>query len=154
VLCGPPGTIKTQADFLQNEFGGRMERLKRIIIGETDYPYKIDLNVLERIQEEYGSVHEFERDLLGMEYSKDEAGNQLYDEDGEPLMYKKEPSIKAIRTVLPLMINEGMEIEAEEKGGIFTPAADQVILRECGVPFNLLAEIIHEEFRRCFATKK
>ncbi len=131
-----------------------MEKLKRIWIGETEYPFKIDLNVLEQIQEEYGSVHEFERDLLGLKYLKDGEGNQLYDEEGDPRMYKQEPSIKAIRTILPLMINEGLEIEAEEKGESFTPASDQTILRECRVPFNLLAEIIHEEFRRCFATKK
>lgn len=131
-----------------------MEKLKKIQIGETKYPFKIDLNVLEQIQEKYGSVHEFERDLLGLKYLKDKEGNQLYDEEGAPRMYKQEPSIKAIRTILPLMINEGLEIEAEEKGESFTPVSDQTILRECGVPFNLLAEIIHEEFRRCFATKK
>lgn len=134
--------------------GRKMEKLKRIVIGEAEYPFKIDLNVLEHIQEEYGSIHDFERDLLGLKFLKDGEGKQIYDEDGEPCMCRQEPSIKAIRIVLPLMINEGLEIEAEEKGETFTPVAEQTILRECGVPFNLLSEIIHEEFRRCFAAKK
>lgn len=131
-----------------------MEKLKRIQIGETDYPYKIDLNVLEQIQEAYGTVYEFERDLIGLDYLKDEEGKQLYDEEGYPRMYKKEPSIKAVRTVLPLMINEGLEIEAEEKGGTFSGVPDRMLLRECRISFERLAEMIHEEFKRCFATKK
>lgn len=131
-----------------------MEKLKRIIIAGSNYPYKIDLNVLEHIQEEYGSVHAFEMDILGLKFLKDEEGKQLYNEEGEPRMYKAEPSVKAIRTVLPIMINEGLEIEAEEKGEPFTPISEKMILRQCDMSFEILSDVIHEEFRRCFVTKK
>lgn len=131
-----------------------MEKLKRIIIGGVNYPFKIDLNVLEQIQQEYGTVNEFERDLLGLRVLTDENGDRIYDEEGNLRMYKAEPSIKAIKTVLPLMINEGMEIESEEKGGTFTPVSEKSLLRECRISFTTLSEIIHEEFRRCFETKK
>lgn len=131
-----------------------MERLKRMILGGINYPYKIDLNVLEYIQENYGSVNTFELDLIGARFLKDEEGRQLYDEDGEPRMYRAEPSIKAVKMVLPAMINEGLEIEAEETGEVFTPVSEQLLFRECDVSFEFLSKMIHEEFRRCFATKK
>ena len=38
-----------------------MEKLRRIILDGRTFPVKFDLNVLEQIQEEYGSVYEFER---------------------------------------------------------------------------------------------
>lgn len=57
-----------------------MEKMKRIMIGEKTYPFKIDLNVLEYIQEEYGTIHEFERELMGIHYKKDAGGNQIYDD--------------------------------------------------------------------------
>lgn len=131
-----------------------MEKLKRIIIGGINYPIKIDLNVLEYIQENYGSINEFERDLLGIKFLKDEEGRQLYDGEGEPCICRVEPSIKAIKIVLPVMINEGLEIEAEGKRESYHPVSEQTLLRECDISFEVLANIIHEEFKRCFATKK
>lgn len=122
-----------------------MERLKRIIMRGHSYPIKIDMNVLEAIQEKYGSINQFEWDILGLD---------IRQEDGEWKVYKTEPSVKAIKTVLPLMINEGMEIEAEETGKAFCPVTDKEIFRICDISFETLAILIHEEFKRCFATKK
>lgn len=130
-----------------------MEELKKIVIGNTECPYKIDLNVLEKIQNEYGSIHEFERDILGVGFLKDREGNQIY-EDGKPVAVLKEPSIRAIKTVLPAMINEGLEIEAEMKRTEFVPVSASKIIRECSIPYKTLGRIIHEEFKRCFSTKK
>lgn len=123
-----------------------MEKLKSIFVGSKKYPIKMDMNVLEAIQDSYGTIAKFERELLGLRYKKNE--------DGEWKLYKKEPSIKAIKTALPLMINEGLEIEAEERGTCFEPISDSLVFRECSIPFDILAGIIHEEFKRCFATKK
>ncbi len=130
-----------------------MEDLKKIIIGDTEMPIKIDLNVLEKIQDEYGSIHEFEKDILGIWYVTDEDGNQIY-EDGKPVIRMKEPSIKAIKVVLPAMINEGLEIEAEIKRTEFIPVKEREIIRQCSIPYKELGRIIHEEFKRCFSTKK
>lgn len=123
------------------------------MIGGQNLPLKIDLNVLEHIQNEYGTIYQFERDLLGLQFKKDEDGNQMY-KDGEPVMIRTEPSIKAIKTVLTAAINEGLAIEAGEENRSYEKVTDEFVIRECTIPYDVLGEILHEEFRRCFATKK
>ena len=131
-----------------------MEKLKRIRIGEKRYPYKIDLNVLEQIQEEYGSINKFERDILGYVFEKDREGNQIYTKEGKPLMRRTEPSVRAIKAVLPAAINEGLAIEADETGKEFEPVTEEQIFRECKIAYETLADMMHEEFTRCFVIKK
>lgn len=131
-----------------------MGELKKIIIKGKAYPIKIDLNVLQAIQEEYGSINEFERDLLGIKYQKDENGNQIYDEKGDPAIYLVEPSVRAISMVLPLMINEGLAVEAHRTGKELEQVEDSEILAECDISFEYLSELIHEEYSTCFVTKK
>ena len=131
-----------------------MGELKKIIIKGKTYPVKIDLNVLQVIQEEYGSINEFERDLLGIKYQKDEDGNQIYDEKGDPAIYFVEPSVRAISMVLPLMINEGLAVEAHRTGREPEQVENSEILAECDISYEYLAEIIHEEYSACFVTKK
>lgn len=131
-----------------------MEKLSRIMLGKKTFPIKIDLNVLETIQEEYGSVSEFERKILGLEAARDGDGRVIYGENGRPVMNSVEPSIRAIKTVLPLMVNEGIAIEAEETGGRCEPVSDQWVFANCHISFDLLADMIHQEFRRCFEIKK
>lgn len=131
-----------------------MEKLKRIMIAKKTYPMKCDLNVLEALQEEFGSVNEFERLLLGIRMKKDEEGRQLYTKDGEPQIYIVEPSIKAIKAALPLMINEGLAIEAAEKGGVAERVEDLDVIAGCDISFELLSRMIHEEYKKCFVTKK
>lgn len=122
-----------------------MEKLKRIMIGDKTYPFKIDLNVLEELQEQFGTVNEFERQLRGI--------RNMIGEDGKPMKYIGEPSIKAIKAVLPLAVNEGLAIEAELENREMEPVEEEII-RECTVPFTLLARMMLEEFKRCFETKK
>lgn len=131
-----------------------MEKLKRIMIAKKTYPMKCDLNVLEALQEEFGSVNEFERLLLGIRMQKDEEGRQLYTKDGEPQIYIVEPSIKAIKVALPLMINEGLAIEAAEKGGVAEHVEELDVIAGCDISFELLSRMIHEEYKKCFVTKK
>lgn len=131
-----------------------MEKLKRILIDGRTYPYKIDLNVLETIQEEYGSISQFEMDLLGYRFRTDENGDPVYTENGEPVMYKAEPSVRAIKAVLPAAINEGLAIEAEALRREFEPVQEEKVFRDCNISYELLARMLHEEFKRCFETKK
>lgn len=131
-----------------------MEKLKRIMIGGKTLPIKIDLNVLEHIQNNYGTINEFERKILGIEAARDAEGKVIYGEDKKPVMVSVEPSIKAIKTVLPSMINEGLAIEAEELGKSWEAVSDQWVYANCTIAFDTLAEIIHEEFKRCFEIKK
>ena len=115
---------------------------------------KMDLNVLETIQNEYGTINEFERDILGLKFAKDADGKQLFNDEGEPKMIIGETSIRAIKVALPAMINEGLEIEAEEAGKEFEPVEESYIFRNCNVSYELLGKMIHEEFKRCFKVKK
>lgn len=131
-----------------------MKNLERIMIGGKTYPFKIDLNVLEHIQEEYGSIHQFEMDLRGYKFKKDAEGRQIYDAEGEPVLYKTEPSIKAIKTVLPAAINEGLDIEAEKDNRPKEKVSGEKIIRDCTIPFDILGKTLLEEFERCFETKK
>lgn len=131
-----------------------MEKMKRILIDGRTYPYKIDLNVLETIQDRYGSISQFERELLGYQFRMDDNGDQVYTEDGEPVMYRVEPSIRAIKMVLPAAINEGLAIEAEIMGKEYVPIAEEAVFRNCTISYELLARMLHEEFKRCFETKK
>lgn len=125
-----------------------MEDLKRILIGDKTYPFRIDLNVLQHIQEEYGSISLFEQELIGIRY-KDEDG-----EDGKIVPELTEPSIKAIITVLPMAVNEGLIIEADELNRPAEKVTAEFVTRNCTLPYDKLADMLHKEFKRCFATKK
>lgn len=131
-----------------------MKDLKRILIGDKTYPFRIDLNVLQCIQEEYGTINQFERELIGLKYKKDREGNQIYDGNGEAVMEMAEPSIRAIKTVLPLAINEGILIEADEQNKPAETLTEEFVIRNCTIGYDTLSKMLHEEFRRCFATKK
>lgn len=131
-----------------------MYKLNRIEFGGESYPYIIDLNVLEAIQNEYGSIGEFERAIVGVEEVKDENGETVYEADGSPKMRIVEPSLKAINFVLPEMINEGLAIEAEREGKSWTPVNGLLLMADCDLGYRELSTLIHGEFVRRFASKK
>ena len=131
-----------------------MKRLEEIRIGENFYPVIIDLNVLEYIQNEYGSIGAWELELKGWHFKTDEDGNQLYSKNGSPVMYKTDPSIRAINTVLPAMVNEGIAVRAEMQGKPYDEKPDLQILSECEIDYKELARVIIQEFNRCFSVKK
>lgn len=131
-----------------------MQKLRKITIGGKSYPVKIDLNVLQIIQDEYGSVNAFERDILGLKLVKGENGEQLYTKEGDPQMEITEPSVKAIKLALPAMINEGLALDAYRLKKDYKPVAENEIIASCDVPFTILANMIHEEYKKCFEVKK
>lgn len=131
-----------------------MYKLNELQIGSVKYPYIIDLNVLEEIQETFGTVGEFERQILGIELIKDDDGNVLFDKDGKPKMKVKDPSIKAINTVLPMMVNEGILIQAERDGREPVVLTRMQVVSECTLSYRDLANLIHDEFERRFEAKK
>ncbi len=131
-----------------------MEKLRRIMIGEKTYPFKIDLNVLEMVQEKYGSVKAFERELFGWRYRKDEEGKQMYSSDGVPMIYIVEPAVTAVKLILPAAVMEGLQIEADEHNRQMEEITEDYILHNCNVPYMDLCVMLQEEFSRCFAAKK
>lgn len=88
------------------------------------YPLVFNLNVMELIQQEYGSLDAWGDLTDGEAYQKREffAKNPKCDEfdwidlpDDEKAKYKGEPDAKAVIFGFREMINEGIDIENEEK---------------------------------------
>lgn len=131
-----------------------MSNLKRMLIGDKTYPFRIDMNVLQYIQEEYGSINQFEWDLIGIRNKKDAEGMPVYGKDGKAVLELTEPSVKAIITVLPMAVNEGIIIEADEQNKPAEKVTEEFVIRNCTIPYDKLSKMLHEEFRRCFDTKK
>jgi len=72
-----------------------LDKISHIKAGEKEYPIAFTLNVMEAIQERYGNMKKWGEAL------------QLGDE---------EPSIKDLKWTFAQLVNEGIDIENEEKG--------------------------------------
>jgi hypothetical protein len=73
-----------------------IDKLKHITVNGVDYPIAFTLNVMESIQDKYGSM--------------DVWGNAIKPPDG------KEPRIKDVIWTFKEFINEGIDIENEDNG--------------------------------------
>lgn len=131
-----------------------MDKLTYIEVGKEKYPIKCDNLVLQQIQEEFGSVRLFEMALIGLAAEKNPDGTDKRDDKGQIILKHVEPSIKAINFGLPLMVNEGLEIEAGQKNTDFKYLEDKEIIRSIQLSYLKLSEIMHKELARCFETKK
>ena len=128
--------------------------ITKIAMNGHVYPIMIDLNVLSDIQNNYGTIYQFERDINGIIFQKDNAGNIILNEDGTPKYIKAAPNIAAIIFVLPRMINEGLKAEAYENNTSYKPVDPEKIIYNCDIAPEVLADIIKTEYSRCFAVKK
>ena len=134
------------------------EKLNTVTIAGKKLPIKCDFNVLKAIQEEFGTLREFEQKLIGMIPLKDEQGNILYDitEEGNEVMRFKttEPSLKAIALVLPMMLKEG-RIQANKQGDYKNKEFDYMAaVRDADFSMVEVAVELHSEYKRCFDRKK
>ena len=91
--------------------------LTRILIGDRELPIRIDLNVLEQIEERYETKEKFEQELLGWRFKRNEEGKYERKADGSIAIEYVKPSLKALIFILPRMINEGLKAEAYDNGG-------------------------------------
>lgn len=82
-----------------------LDKLKYLETNGKKYPMAFTLNVMENVQETYGSIDEWMKTLVPS------------DEKGEDDKESKEPSIKDIKWAFKEFINEGIEIENDETGG-------------------------------------
>lgn len=129
------------------------EGLKYIELSGEKYPVKCDLVVLEKIQDEFDSVDEFERRLIPWEPSLDEEGNVVKSEEGKILYKGKIPDIRAVNAALEYMVNEGEEILAEREGRKPNFFSRETIARRVDISPANLADQLHDEFNRCFHIK-
>ena len=58
------------------------EKVKHITLSGKEYPYKCDLVVLEKIQEEYSDIGDFENKISGFTPSRNEDGTIERNEEG------------------------------------------------------------------------
>lgn len=123
--------------------------ISRIQLSKTlEVPFRCDLYVLNAIQNQYGTIETFERELVGM-YPKEGSDSM---EEGAYEM--REPSIKALLFALPMMVREGFRAEKEENGRDIPDMNDMQLVLNIRRDYRLIADDIHEEMRRCFGVKK
>lgn len=127
--------------------------LMHIEIDGEEYPLYCDMYVLQKIQDEYKSINQFERDLMGYVVQRDVEGKPRRNEDGSIMLMQGEAVPKAVLLGLRLMIDEGMTIEQEQEGITRDHLPEKHLGRIVDVPFDELARILHEAFSRCFVKK-
>lgn len=118
-----------------------MIELAKIKINETlELPIRCDLYVLDMLQQEFGSIEEFEKKLLGIR------------EENEQTVVG-EPSVNAVAHALPLMIMEGLDIDRELNGRSYEVKSVKHLIAMTTRNYRELAAELHAEMRRCFAKK-
>lgn len=132
------------------------ENLNTVTIGGKKLPIKCDFNILQMLQENFGTLRQFEQALIGMVPVLDKFGNQVYEKDanGEEIIKFRttEPNLKALSLALTLMLNEG-KIQAEAQGETVDFDYKQAI-KEADFSIIDVAVELHTEYRRCFDRKK
>lgn len=108
-----------------------------------EVPFRCDLYVLNEIQKHFGTIEQFECELVGIKANEADAVAEI-----------GEPSVKAILYVLPMMIREGFKAEQEENGRPMPEYNDVHMILSISRNYRLIADDIHEEMRRCFGIKK
>lgn len=122
----------------------------RIEIDGESYPIRIDNYVLQEIQESYGSIIQFEKDIVGLKDKIGEDGEYELDENGRRKQIVVETSLNALNFIIPIMIEEGLSITGERKENFDA----KEVLQNMDIPFEVQAEIVRSEFARCFSSKK
>lgn len=121
------------------------EKLNYITLSGVKYPIRCDLLVLEKLQDEFGSISDFENKILNWE--------KKVHPDGKEERTAKLPDIYAVNEALYFMVDEGIEIHNETAEKKMEPVSRKEILRKADISFNTLAAQLHDEFARCFETK-
>lgn len=91
-----------------------LDIVKHITIGDKEYPMAYTLNVMEEIQEKYGTIENWGKVMRPEPYEKTEI-DKITDVEKSVIVIP-EPKIKDIKWTFTQFINEGIDIENEEKG--------------------------------------
>lgn len=129
-------------------------KTKQIYLSGERFPVICTLNVLADIQEQYATTREFERELLGLYFLRDESGAYVTDTKGKPQMGLKDPSAKAVKLALVSMVNEGLRVEAYHRNKECRQLSEEELLSKCNVDYKVLADFLHSIYAESFRTKK
>nr|WP_302136802.1 hypothetical protein [uncultured Schaedlerella sp.] len=129
------------------------EELKYIELSGEKYPVKCDMVVLEKIQNEFGSLDKFETKIYPWVPILDAEGEKVRDEDGNVETEFQMPDIQTVNTALFFMVNEGEEIAAEKESREPHFYSRNEIARKVDISPVRLALKLHEEYYRCFELK-
>lgn len=113
---------------------------------DLEVPIKCDLYVLQKIQDKYGTILEFEKQLLGIcdVIEKSET------DDETKSIGRTEPKPETIIFGLMSMVQEGYAVNRMEMPYTDERELIAMVTRD----YRTLASAIHDEFRDCFKTKK
>lgn len=124
------------------------EKVNYIELSGDKYPMKCDILVLEKIQEEYGDLTEFENNLTGFVPKRDEEGELVRNEEGFMVGVYGIPDAKTLRKALMWMVQEGLEIE-----GTQMEITEVDIARKVDMSPVELGHVLRDEFSKCFKRK-
>lgn len=122
--------------------------LAYIELSGVKLPIRCDMLVLEKIQEDYGDISEFENKLIGFEPIYNEDGSAKINEDGKSVGKSTLPDIKTVRYGLWEFVKEGIECNGQE-----TKYSEKDMIRMVDISIRELSDLLHEEFMRCFKRK-
>lgn len=129
------------------------EKLNYIELSGEKFPIKCDILVLEKIQDKYGNLSEFENGIRGFKPNIGEDGLPERNEDGLIVGMVGVPNIKTLKDALAWMVEEGIEIKREEGEKELPILSNTQLFRKVDIPPKELGEILYGEFNRCFARK-
>lgn len=139
--------------------------LGNIQIGGKNYPICCDMRVLAEIQESYpGTIPQFEMDMIGLDYVRDDDGVIQFEKDKDGISRAKKtlgaPKVRTLMLALELMLREGINLYNVQHAGdpdridYGAPEATASTLAViCRIPYTDLAQILHAEFSKCFGAE-
>ena len=127
------------------------EHMETVMLDGKDYSIKCDIDVLIEIQEQFDGLNAFEMLIGGFRAIKRADGSTELDDKGMPLLERTEPSVRAIRTVLPYMLQEAAIVLKDIKQ-VDLSKTDEAIKN---MRFDMIkvASAIYREFNKCFERK-
>lgn len=120
------------------------EAVNTIVLSGVTYPIKCDILVLEKIQQKYEDIREFEKKLvpyLGSREKKETDAEGNY------------PSAETLLDALTWMINEGEAILADTQNKEANVHSREELARKNDLSVFKLANTLYIEFTNCFMAK-
>lgn len=121
------------------------EHTENVRLAGKTYKIRCDINVLAEIQEQLGSLQEFELNIAGLRIAENPDGTIMRDENNKIVFKRVDPSLKTIRDFLPMMLKEGNP-DTDIQDAIDAVMAAKFDLYEVSVQ-------MHKEYSKCFERK-